>query len=85
VADHQARRHTGVEPGESHVEGRVLLRRTGRRGRDVRTRHFRTAYLGNGEWQFNWKTDNAWKGQCRTLTLRLADGLTVKRADFTFE
>jgi hypothetical protein len=41
-------------------------------------------YLGNGSWQFNWKTDKAaYKGQCRTLTLTLNDG-TVHSATFVF-
>jgi Tol biopolymer transport system component len=26
-------------------------------------------YLGGGLWQFNWKTQKAWAGSCRTLTL----------------
>ncbi len=41
-------------------------------------------YLGNGEWQFNWKTNKTWKGQCRTLVLELADGAVGRTADFTF-
>jgi Tol biopolymer transport system component len=44
-------------------------------------------YLGDGVWQFNWKTDKAWKGQCRVLTLHLADGLeaTARTASFKFK
>jgi extracellular elastinolytic metalloproteinase len=41
-------------------------------------------YSGNGEWQFNWKTDRAWAGQCRTLKLTLSDGLT-RTASFSFK
>ena len=42
-------------------------------------------YLGNGEWQMNWKTEKAWAGQCRTLTLKLADGLESRTASFKFK
>ncbi len=42
-------------------------------------------YLGNGEWQFNWKTDKQWKGQCRTLVLELADGIIGRTATFQFK
>lgn len=38
---------------------------------------------GAGGWQFNWKTDRAWAGTCRTLTLTLADG-TAKSVRLTF-
>jgi hypothetical protein len=41
-------------------------------------------YLGDGSWQFNWKTDKQWKGHCRTLTLVLADG-TTHTAQFQFK
>ncbi len=30
-------------------------------------------YLGDGYWQFNWKTPKTYAGQCRTLTLTLGD------------
>jgi hypothetical protein len=30
-------------------------------------------YLGDGYWQFNWKTPKAFAGQCRVMTLNLAD------------
>jgi alpha-tubulin suppressor-like RCC1 family protein len=30
-------------------------------------------YLGNGNWIFNWGTQRAWSGQCRTMRLFLAD------------
>ena len=39
---------------------------------------------GRGQWQLDWKTDKAWKDQCRTFLLRLADG-TVHTADFQFK
>jgi hypothetical protein len=32
-------------------------------------------YLGNGNWQFNWKTPKSYSGQCRTMTLNLKDGV----------
>jgi hypothetical protein len=41
-------------------------------------------YLGDGNWQFNWKTPKDYAGQCRTLTLRLSDGGTLT-ADFKFK
>ena len=33
-------------------------------------------YLGNGTWQFNWKTDKSWADTCRTAVLTLNDGST---------
>jgi hypothetical protein len=33
-------------------------------------------YLGDGNWQFNWKTAKDFAGQCRTMTLTLEDGST---------
>jgi Tol biopolymer transport system component len=42
-------------------------------------------YLGDGVWQFDWKTDKAWKGQCRVLTLHLADNLKSRTAQFKFK
>ena len=30
-------------------------------------------YLGDGNWQFNWKTPKSYAGQCRTIALNLAD------------
>jgi hypothetical protein len=41
-------------------------------------------YLGDGNWQFNWKTPKSYAGQCRTMTLTLDDG-TTKQADFQFK
>lgn len=40
-------------------------------------------YLGDGSWQFNWKTPKSYAGQCRTLTLTLSDG-TTHTASFDF-
>jgi len=31
-------------------------------------------YLGDGYWQFNWKTAKSYAGQCRIMVLNLADG-----------
>jgi hypothetical protein len=41
-------------------------------------------YLGEGDWQFNWKTPKAYAGQCRTMTLTLDDGSTHE-ASFLFK
>lgn len=41
-------------------------------------------YLGDGTWQFNWKTPKAYAGQCRVMTLTLADG-TAYSALFRFK
>lgn len=40
-------------------------------------------YLGDGVWQFNWKTPKSYAGQCRTLVLTLSDDSTLT-ADFKF-
>lgn len=40
-------------------------------------------YLGDGTWQFNWKTPKSYAGQCRTMILTLADG-SVHTARFSF-
>jgi hypothetical protein len=40
-------------------------------------------YLGDGNWQFNWKTPKSYAGQCRTMTLTLSDG-TTHTAGFVF-
>jgi hypothetical protein len=40
-------------------------------------------YLGDGAWQFNWKTQKAYAGSCRVLSLNLADG-TSRTALFQF-
>jgi hypothetical protein len=41
-------------------------------------------YLGDGNWQFNWKTPKSYAGQCRTMTLTLNDG-TTRSAHFEFK
>jgi hypothetical protein len=33
-------------------------------------------YLGDGRWQYNWKTMKSWAGSCRVMTLTLNDGST---------
>ena len=42
-------------------------------------------YLGNGNWQFNWKTPKSYAGQCRVMRLNLADGKTTRIAEFLFK
>jgi Tol biopolymer transport system component len=42
-------------------------------------------YLGDGYWQFNWKTPKSYAGQCRTMTLNLNDGGTDRTATFIFK
>jgi hypothetical protein len=37
----------------------------------------------SGRYQYNWKTDKGWAGQCRTLTLNFSNG-TNKTAEFKF-
>jgi hypothetical protein len=41
-------------------------------------------YLGNGWWQFNWKTSKAYKGQCRVMKLTL-DDKSEHTASFSFK
>lgn len=41
-------------------------------------------YLGDGDWQYNWKTPKAYTGQCRTMTLTLSDDST-HTASFQFK
>lgn len=40
-------------------------------------------YLGDGMWQFNWKTPKSYAGQCRTMVLELSDRST-HMAEFAF-
>jgi len=40
-------------------------------------------YLGDGNWQFSWKTPKSYAGKCRVMTLDLADGAT-HTAQFMF-
>jgi hypothetical protein len=42
-------------------------------------------YLGDGNWQFNWKTPKSYAGQCRTMRLNLADGDQDRIAHFQFK
>lgn len=42
-------------------------------------------YLGDGNWQFNWKTPKTYAGQCRVMSLNLADGVTGRTASFQFK
>ncbi|MDQ3672845.1 MAG: PxKF domain-containing protein [Gemmatimonadota bacterium] len=38
----------------------------------------------NGHYTYDWKTDKGWKGTCRQLVLRFADGTErVLRFEFT--
>jgi hypothetical protein len=41
-------------------------------------------YLGNGNWQFNWKTAKGYANTCRMLILNLKDG-TQHKAEFKFK
>jgi virginiamycin B lyase len=41
-------------------------------------------YLGDGWWQFNWKTPKTYKGQCRTMILTLGDH-SEHAANFSFK
>lgn len=41
-------------------------------------------YLGNGYWQFNWKTLKSYSGTCRVMVLTLSDG-TTHSANFSFK
>src|SRR5205814_2031943 len=42
-------------------------------------------YLGDGNWQFNWKTPKTYAGQCRTMSLNLKDGAPGRTAGFIFK
>jgi hypothetical protein len=41
-------------------------------------------YLGNGNWQFNWKTSSTYKGTCRVMFVRFSDGTSSAGANFKF-
>jgi hypothetical protein len=41
-------------------------------------------YLGDGYWQYNWKTPRSYAGQCRTMSLTLQDG-SAYTAAFIFK
>jgi len=40
--------------------------------------------LGNGYYQFNWKTPKSYKGHCRTVMVSLGDGNERHTAEFSF-
>ena len=40
--------------------------------------------LGNGLWQYGWKTKGAYKKTCQELSVDLADGVTGRVALFRF-
>ena len=39
---------------------------------------------GSDRYQYNWKTEKGWSGQCRTLVVKYVDG-TIARAEFKFK
>ena len=41
-------------------------------------------YLGDGYWQFNWKTPKTYTGQCRTMYVEFNDGQTSPEVQFKF-
>jgi hypothetical protein len=41
-------------------------------------------YIGDGLWQFNWKTPKSYAGQCRVMVLKMADG-GAHSAHFRFQ
>ena len=51
---------------------------TGGTGQDLR-------YLGNGNWQYNWKTLKSFKKTCVRMQLNLADGVAGRVAIFRFK
>jgi hypothetical protein len=42
-------------------------------------------YLGDGYWQFNWKTPKSYAGKCRTMYIEFAGGLTSPTVMFQFK
>lgn len=43
-------------------------------------------YLGGGTWRYNWQTSKSYAGSCRTLRLKLSDGVAEGRsASFRFK
>ena len=42
-------------------------------------------YLGDGRWQFNWKTPTSYTGECRVMRLNLASGQVGPIAYFRFK
>jgi hypothetical protein len=41
-------------------------------------------YLGDGNWQYNWKTPKSYTDSCRTMVLNLKDG-SKYTANFKFK
>ncbi|TVR21461.1 MAG: hypothetical protein EA389_15040 [Ilumatobacter sp.] len=41
-------------------------------------------HLGDGNWQFNWKTNRGWSGSCRNLRVRLTGAPTLEAVTFDF-
>ena len=39
---------------------------------------------GRDRYRFLWRTERSWRGSCRRLLIKLADG-TIQRADFRFK
>ena len=42
-------------------------------------------YIGDGYWQYNWKTPKTYAGQCRKAYIKFADGMTSPHAKFKFQ
>jgi hypothetical protein len=42
-------------------------------------------YLGDGYWQFNWKTEKAYANTCRRFYLKFSDGQMSAQAKFQFK
>jgi hypothetical protein len=42
-------------------------------------------YIGDGYWQFNWKTPKTYAGQCRMAYIKFAGGMTSPLAKFKFQ
>jgi hypothetical protein len=42
-------------------------------------------YLGNGYWQFNWKTEKTYAKTCRRMYLKLSDGQMSDQVKFSFK
>lgn len=42
-------------------------------------------YLGDGYWQFNWKTPKSYAGRCRTMYVEFQGGLTSPTVTFQFK
>ena len=42
-------------------------------------------YLGDGYWQYNWKTPKSYAGKCRTMYVEFQGGLTSPTVTFQFK